>query len=169
MSLKTMLKVCSAAALVLLIFAALGSEKWIPRSGFGWRVDHFFGYFALTLMFSFIWRRPFLFGGALMVLAMLLEGLQAFTPDRHADVYAAMISASGAMTAILPANFLIRAPRLALMRLASMRLLTGSRLVALKWPALAGLAGQPAIAVRLKARLADLSFTTVASLLRTLI
>ncbi len=41
------------------------------------------------------------------------EGLQAFTPDRHADVYAAMISASGAMAAILPADFLIRAPKLA--------------------------------------------------------
>jgi hypothetical protein len=90
-----------------------------------------------------------------MAIAILLEGLQAFTPDRHADVYAAMISASGAMAAILPADFLTRAPRLALVRLARMRLLRASRLVAPKWPALAGLAGQPAVAVRLKARSAD--------------
>jgi VanZ family protein len=110
MSIKILLKVCSGAAFLLLIYAALGPEKWIPRSGFGWRVDHFFGYFALTLMFCFIWGRPFLFGGALMAAAVLSEGLQAFTPDRHADFYAALISASGAMAAILPADFFIRAP-----------------------------------------------------------
>ncbi len=127
MCIKTMLKLCSVAAFVLLIFAALGPEKWIPRSTFGWRVDHFFGYFALSLVFCFVWRRPFLAGGALMAAAMLLEGLQAFTPDRHADFYAALISASGAMAAILPADVLIRAPRLALVRLARMRLLPDSR------------------------------------------
>ncbi len=158
MSIKTLLKLCSAAALFLLILAALGPEKWALRSGLGWRIDHFCGYFALTLTLCCVWRRPFLAGGALMAVAILLEGLQAFTPDRHADVYAAMISASGAMAAILPADFLIRAPKLALGR---MRLLTGSRYgVAPKSPALAGLAGQSAIA--------DLSFTElpVASLLR---
>ena len=55
MSIKILLKVCGGAAFLLLIYAALGPEKWIPRSGFGWRVDHFLGYFALTLMFCFIW------------------------------------------------------------------------------------------------------------------
>jgi VanZ family protein len=149
MSIKTMLKVCSVAAFFLLIVAALGPAKWIPRSSFGWQVDHFFGYFALSLMFCFVWRRPFLAGGALMAVAMLLEGLQAFTPDRHADFYAALISASGAMAAILPADFLIRAPSLALVRLARLRLLTARRDVA---PNSAGLAGRPAITIRLKAR-----------------
>ncbi len=127
MSIKTTLKLCSVAAFVLLIFAALGPEKCIPRSTFGWRVDHFVGYFALSLMLCLVWRRPFLAGRALMAAAMLLEGLQAFTPDRHADFYAALISASGAMAAILPADFLIRAPRLALVRLARTRLLPDSR------------------------------------------
>jgi hypothetical protein len=45
-----------------------------------------------------------------MALAVLLEGLQAFTPDRP-DFYAALISASGAMAAIVPADFLIRGPK----------------------------------------------------------
>ena len=143
MTIKPILKVCSVAIFFLLVFAALGPEKWIPRSGFGWRIDHFFGYFVLTFMFCFVWRRPFLFGGALMVLAVLLEGLQAFTPDRHADFYAAFISGSGAMAAILPADFLIPAPKRtagqALVRLARMRLLTGSRrTVAPQSPALGG-------------------------------
>jgi hypothetical protein len=146
MSIKLMFKVCSVAVLFLLVFAALGPEKWIPRSGLGWRIDHFFGYFALTLMFCFAWRRPLVVGGAFMALAVLLEGLQAFTPDRHADVYAALISAGGAM-AILPADLLIQTPRQlngrTLLRLARMRLRTASRRsVAPKSPALAGLVSQ---------------------------
>ncbi len=89
-------KVCSVA---------LGPAKCIPRSGLGWQIDHFVGYFALTLPFGLVWQRPLVVGGTLTALAMLLEGLQAFTPDRHADLYAAMISASGAMAAVLPADF----------------------------------------------------------------
>ena len=53
MSIKLMLKVCSVAVLFLLVVAALGPAKWIPRSGLGWRIDHFFGYFAVTLTFCF--------------------------------------------------------------------------------------------------------------------
>ena len=127
MSIKTIFKLCSVAIFFLLVFAALGPARWMPRSGLGWQIDHFVGYFALTLMFCFVLRRPFLAGAALMAVAMSLEGLQAFTPDRHADFYAAFISASGAMSAILPADFLIRAPRLALVRIAHTRLLPDSR------------------------------------------
>ena len=127
MSLKTMLRLCSVAIFFLLVSAALGPAKWIPRSGLGWQIDHFVGYFALTFMFCFVWGRPFLAGGALMAAAMLLEGLQAFTPDRHADFYAALISATGALAAILPADFLIPAPRLALVRLARVQLMRVSR------------------------------------------
>jgi hypothetical protein len=105
------------------------------------------GYFALTLTFCLVWQRPLVVGGAFAALAMLLEGLQAFTPDRHADVYAALISASGAMAAILPADFLIRAPRRtngrALVRLARTRLLTVShRTVASQSLVLGGLVSQ---------------------------
>jgi hypothetical protein len=34
--------------LVLLVIAALGLAKWAPRSGLGWEIDHFLGYFAIT-------------------------------------------------------------------------------------------------------------------------
>ncbi len=111
MSIKITLRVCSVAVLFLLVVAALGPGQWVPRSRLGWQFDHFIGYFAFTLTFCLAWPRPFAIGGAIMALALLLEGLQAFTPDRHADVNAAMISAGGAMAAILPADFLIRAPR----------------------------------------------------------
>ncbi len=81
MSLK-LLKVFSVTALVLLTFVALGPATWQPRSGIGWEIDHFVGYFIFTLMFCIAWPRPLVVGGALMVFAVLLEGLQAFMPDR---------------------------------------------------------------------------------------
>ena len=146
MSIKLISKVCSVAVFFLLVFAALGPAKWIPRSGLGWQIDHFVGYFALTLTFGLVWQRPLVVGGA-MALAMLLEGLQAFTPDRHADLYAAMISASGAMAAVVPADFFIETPRRmigrTILRLARIRQLTVSRgSVAPQSPTLAGLVSQ---------------------------
>jgi len=90
-SIKPMTKVCSAAVLaLLLVFAALGPAKWIPRSGLGWQIDHVVGYFAFTLMFCLAWPRPLVVGGALMASALLLEVLQACTPDRHCDLRGAM-------------------------------------------------------------------------------
>ena len=67
-----------------------------------------------------------------MPLAVLLEGLQAFTPDRHADLFAALISAGGAMAAVLPADLFIQSPRplngRTLLALARTRLLMASSL-----------------------------------------
>jgi hypothetical protein len=51
MSIKLLLRICSVAVLVLLAFAALGPAKLVPRSGLGWEIDHFVGYFVLTLLF----------------------------------------------------------------------------------------------------------------------
>ena len=115
------------AALVLLAFVALGPAKLVPRSGLGWRIDHFVGYFGFTLMFCLAWPRPLVVGGAIMALAVLLEGLQTFTPDRHPDFQAALISAGGAMAAVLPADLFIGAPR----RLNGRTLLMVKRL---RWP-----------------------------------
>lgn len=111
MSIKLLLKICSVAVLVLLTFAALGPAKLVPRSGLGWEIDHFVGYFALTLVVCLGWPRPLVVGGALMASAVLFEGLQAFTPDRLADFYAALYSAGGVMAAVLPADVFIQAAR----------------------------------------------------------
>ena len=43
-----------------------------------------------------------------MVTAVVLEALQAFTPDRHADFYAALCGACGALTQALLGALLIR-------------------------------------------------------------
>ena len=89
MTAKLMLKVCSVAALVLLVFLALGPAKWQPRSGIGWEYDHFFGYFVFTLLFCLARPRPLLVGGALVAFAVLLEVLQGFLPDRSSYYVAA--------------------------------------------------------------------------------
>jgi VanZ family protein len=109
MPIKLMAQVCSVAAIALLVFAALGPAKWIPRSGLGWQIDHFVGYFAITTLVCFAWPRPLLVGGAVMAIAALLEGLQAFTPDRTPDLGAVFCGGGGALAAALVSELLIRA------------------------------------------------------------
>jgi len=104
-------KVCSGAVIILLVIAALGPENWTPRTQFGWQFDHFIGYFAITLLLCFAWPRPLVVGGVLMAAAFLLEGLQAFTPDRTANLVAALCGAGGVLAAALVAELFIRAWR----------------------------------------------------------
>jgi VanZ family protein len=112
MSIKTTIKICGVAILVLLIiFAALGPAKLQYRTGLGWQFDHVIGYFGFTLMVYLAWPRPLVVGPAVAAFAMLLEGLQALTPDRCADFQAALYSASGVLAAILPGDLFIRASR----------------------------------------------------------
>jgi VanZ family protein len=111
---RTAAKACSVPIMVLLVIAALGPENWAPRTQLGWQFDHVIGYFGITLFFCFAWPRPFLVGGVFMTLAALLEGLQAFTPDRHFYLPAILYGAGGALAAALVAEFFIRAWRLRL-------------------------------------------------------
>ena len=92
------IRICGAAVLVLLLlFAALGPARWQVRTGLGWQFDHVFGYFGFAVMFSLAWRRPLVVGGILMAAAMLLEALQALTPDRSCDLQAAFYGVAGAL------------------------------------------------------------------------
>jgi VanZ family protein len=104
-------KVLSVAIMVLLVIGALGPANWTPRTALGWQIDHFLGYFAITLLVCFAWPRPFLVGGVLVAAAFLLEGLQAFTPDRTANLVAALCGAGGVLAAALLAELFSRAWR----------------------------------------------------------
>lgn len=106
---RFVIKCCSVVALVLLVIVALGPAGWQPRTGLGWEIEHFVGYFAFTLMVCFAWPRPFAVGVALMAVAVLLEGLQALTPDRSSNVLAALYGAGGVLAAAVLAEFFIRA------------------------------------------------------------
>jgi VanZ family protein len=102
-------RVCSGAIMILLVIVALGPGKWTPRTEFGWQFDHFIGYFGITLFVCIAWPRPLVVGGVLAVFGALLEGLQAFTPDRTANFVAALCGAAGALAAALVSELLIRA------------------------------------------------------------
>ena len=54
------------------------------------------------------WPRPFVVGAAFASVAALLEGLQAFTPDRSAYLPAIFYGAAGALVAALIVEFVIR-------------------------------------------------------------
>ena len=104
-------KVFSVAAMALLVFVALGPATWQPRSGLGFELDHFAGYFVFTLMFCLAWPRPLAVGGALVVFALVLENLQSFLPDRSSYFVAALYSAAGVLAAALLAELFIRGRR----------------------------------------------------------
>jgi VanZ family protein len=105
-------KACCVPILILLLIAALGPEKWTPRTHLGFQFDHFIGYFGITLFFCFAWPRPVLVGGTFIAVAALVEGLQAFTLDRSAYLWAIFDGAGGALAAALVAQLFIRARRL---------------------------------------------------------
>jgi hypothetical protein len=111
MTVRLMLKVCSVAALIVLVVFALGPAKWTPRSGLGFEFDHFVGYFVFTCFFCLAWPRPLVIGAVLTVLAFVLENLQSFLPDRSSYFVAALYSAGGVLTAALLAELFIRAQR----------------------------------------------------------
>jgi VanZ family protein len=100
--------------MILLVIGALGPANWTPRTTLGWQIDHFLGYFAITLLVCFAWPRPFAVGGVLIAVAFLLEGLQAFSPGRSANLVAALCSAGGVLAAGLVAELFIRSWRWAL-------------------------------------------------------
>ncbi len=101
----------SIAVMAMLVFAALGPDKWVPRTGFGFQIDHFLALFAVTSVVCLAWPRPFLVGGAFMVASALLEWLQGFTPDRTPNLEAALYGAGGALVAALLAELFIRVRR----------------------------------------------------------
>src|SRR5947209_10203311 len=103
------LQACCIAGLLLLAFVGLGPASWQPRSGLGWELDHFAGYFVITLVCCLAWPRPVVVGGALMLFAVVLEGLQGFMPDRSSYYLAAVYSSAGVLAAALAAEVFMRA------------------------------------------------------------
>jgi VanZ family protein len=99
------------AAIGLLVISSLIGAAAQPRTGLGWQMEHFLGYFAVTSIVCLAWPRPFVVAGALVVVAGLLEGLQALTPDRHPNLIAALCGAGGVLVAALLAELFIRARR----------------------------------------------------------
>jgi hypothetical protein len=109
---RVFLKFCGVAIIAFLVYVHLGPAKWQPpRTGLGWQMDHFLGYVVATSIVWLAWPQPFVVGGALMATAVLLEALQALTPDRHADLQAGLFGASGALTVAVLAELFVQIQR----------------------------------------------------------
>jgi VanZ family protein len=101
--------IVSVAFLAFIVYAALGPAKSVPRTGLGWQIDHFAGYFVLTSMLSLVWRRALMIGAAVASLALALEMSQSFTSDRFPDFMGAFYSVFGVTSATLLADVFFRA------------------------------------------------------------
>src|SRR5262245_33742386 len=109
---KLTITICIVAvAIAAIVFAQLGPGDWQVRTGLGWEAEHALAYFVVTLIACLVWSRPFVVGPAFMVASVLLEALQALTPDRHANFEAGLYGAGGALTAALLVALVTRAWR----------------------------------------------------------
>jgi formate hydrogenlyase subunit 3/multisubunit Na+/H+ antiporter MnhD subunit len=111
MNSRNLLIVLCVALLGLIVVAALGPSKMVPRTGLGWQFDHFAGYFVVTSMLCGVWRRVFATATWATAFALLLEICQGLTPDRFPDFMAAFYSTSGILAATLLADLVIRSRR----------------------------------------------------------
>ena len=68
--------------LAAIAVAALMPAGWQIRLGLHWLVEHFLAFFTVTLVFCLAWPRPMAVAALLLPVAILIEGLQALTPDR---------------------------------------------------------------------------------------
>jgi VanZ family protein len=96
-----------AVLLAALAVAALIPEGWQVRTGLHWLVEHFLGFFAVTLVFCLAWPRPMRVAAAMLPLALLIEAAQTLTPDRTADPATALMAAAGVAVAALLADLVI--------------------------------------------------------------
>ena len=86
-----------AAAAVALAVATLIPGNWVPRTGLGFKFEHFSAYFVTAIVLCVASRRPYVVAGSLIVVAAILEALQNLTPDRSADLTAPLAAAAGAI------------------------------------------------------------------------
>ena len=111
-SVKLIIKFCGVvAAIAAVAFAQLGPANWQFRTGLGWQTEHVLAYFVVTSIVCLAWPRPFVVGPAMMAAAILLEALQALTPDRSANFLAGLYGAGGALAAALFVELFTRAWR----------------------------------------------------------
>jgi hypothetical protein len=106
-----LLGLLGATAIAALVLATLLPSGWVPRTGWGWRDEHFVVYFATTLILCLAWRKPFSIAIVLMACAGILEALQGLTPDRIPDPTAVFSGVAGVICAAALVSLLIRARR----------------------------------------------------------
>jgi hypothetical protein len=106
-----LLGLLGATAVAALVLATLLPSDWVPRTGLGWRDEHFVMYLATTFILCLAWRKPYTVAMLLMACAGTLEALQGLTPDRFPDLIAVFSGAVGVLSAAALFILLVRARR----------------------------------------------------------
>ena len=93
---------CLAGAISLasVVMATLLPTDLVPRTGLGWKTEHFLVYFATTTVLCIASTRPYIVAISLIVVSAFLETLQGITPDRIPDFTAALSGAAGVISAV---------------------------------------------------------------------
>ncbi|BAQ15500.1 hypothetical protein GL4_0029 [Methyloceanibacter caenitepidi] len=91
-----------------IIYAALGPADWQVRLGLHWLVEHFLGFFVLTLLACIAYPRPLRLAVVLLPVAVGLEAAQALTPDRTPNIATALVAAAAVASAALLADAFFR-------------------------------------------------------------
>ena len=79
----------------MLTLATLIPGNWVPRTGLGFKFEHFSAYFVMAGVLCVVSRRPYVVAASLTTLAAILEALQGLTPDRSPDFMAPLAAAAG--------------------------------------------------------------------------
>ncbi|MEM7397571.1 MAG: hypothetical protein AAGF48_12390 [Pseudomonadota bacterium] len=87
-----------------LAYAALAPAAWQVRLGLHWLVEHFLGFFAVTILACVACPRPMRVAAVLVPVAVGLEAAQALTPDRTPDTATALVAAAAVASAALLAD-----------------------------------------------------------------
>jgi hypothetical protein len=93
--------------LVAIAVTALIPEAWQVRTGLHWLAEHFLAFFTVTLVLCLAWPKPMRVAAVLLPLALVIETLQALTPDRTADTATALFAAAGVASAALFADIVV--------------------------------------------------------------
>lgn len=96
------LQLFGVVAFALVVYTSLMLPDQLERMRTGhWFTEHFVGYFIASLIICLGWRRRFLVASGLTVAAVVLEGLQALTPNHSPNLLSVLGGASGAWLAAL--------------------------------------------------------------------
>jgi hypothetical protein len=98
----------------------------VPRTGLGFKFEHFSAYFVMAGVLCVVSRRPYVVAASLTTLAAILEALQGLTPDRSPDFMAPLAATVGvacgvtlALLSLWPRRSLLAALRASLSSLAN--------------------------------------------------
>jgi VanZ family protein len=94
-----------------ILIAAIAADSLVPvawqvRTGLHWLTEHFFAYFAVTIVFCLALQRPLAVAAVAVILAALMEALQGLTADRIPDLPTALSGTAGALAGALVATLL---------------------------------------------------------------